>query len=64
MYVCMHGCMHVCMYVYMCVDHLIFQPIPLSSPVFRPGDEGLFWYTVLSGSLEMLQGNDDSSKVR
>ncbi len=32
--------------------------------VFRPGDEGLFWYTVLSGSLEMLQeDNNNSSKV-
>lgn len=32
--------------------------------MFRPGDEGLFWYTVLSGSLEMLQeDNNNSSKV-
>jgi Rap guanine nucleotide exchange factor 4 len=31
--------------------------------VFCPGDEGLFWYTVISGNLEMLQGDLDTNKV-
>ncbi len=37
--------------------------LPLS--VFKPGDEGIFWYAVISGSLEMLDVDpSDSSKVR
>ena len=31
--------------------------------VFCPGDEGLFWYTVIQGSLEMLKSDMETSKV-
>ena len=43
--------------------HLISLFLP-HSVVFRPGDEGFFWYTVIAGSLEMLQGDTDTNKVR
>ena len=45
---------------------LSLPPSPLSLPpsVFRPGSSGLYWYVVISGSLEMLDVNpSDSSKV-
>jgi len=32
--------------------------------LFRPGDSGLYWYAVISGTLEMLDVDpSDSSKV-
>ena len=40
----------------------IIPPPPL--PVFRPGDSGIYWYAVISGTLEMLDVDpNDSSKV-
>ena len=36
----------------------------LSFAVYRPGEEGHYWYAVISGSLEMLDVDpDDSDKV-
>ena len=33
-------------------------------PVFKPGEEGVYWYAVISGGLEMLDVDPtDTSKV-
>ena len=38
--------------------------LPHTHTVFRPGDEGLYWYAVISGSLDILDSDpSDSSKV-
>jgi hypothetical protein len=41
----------------------VYEAVPPHTTLFCPGDEGLFWYTVISGNLEMLQGDLDTNKV-
>ena len=46
--------------------HIPCGPLPFltfSTAVFRPGDDGLFWYAVISGSLEMLHCPNSSNKA-
>ena len=33
--------------------HISFCHSPMS-PVFRPGENGMYWYVVVSGTLDML----------
>ena len=47
-------------------DHIpcgLFPFLTFSTAVFRPGDDGLFWYAVISGSLEMLHCPNSSNKA-
>ena len=38
--------------------------VTISFAVYRPGDEGYYWYAVISGSLEMLDVDpNDNEKV-